>query len=467
MLAGIVTGVVGKAVLGQQPDGREILAGVRKRWFGLLIVSVLAEVLPWTPFLLILVGVLLTAVSTALGVTIAVVGGLAALVIGPLLWGRLAVAVPIFVLERLGPAASVARSWRLVHGAFWRTFGFAGAGVDHRVGRRQRAVATAHRRRVRLRDPRQAAVDPRAGDGRDSQRDRVDAHSAARRRIVDVDLHGPSNARRGPRHPTHPGRPGSRLRRGAAAVTALTWIVAGSPPDPVTRDGAAAAARSEVAKRAYHRGDPSLVDRALIWVFKRVLKALGASARHAPGHAIGFVLVAVVLAALIVLVFVRVGVLRRSPRVDDAIFGIEQTTADDHRRRAEQFAAQGEWAEAIRERLRAVAREFEQRGVLDPRPGRTAAELSREAGAQLPALAADLRAATATFDAVWYGGRTATAADEAQLRALDVRVAGSHRALVVRMTAIDDDRHAAASGRIVAAAASIRRSASVRDAIGC
>jgi hypothetical protein len=213
-------------------------------------------------------------------------------------------------------------------------------------------------------------------------------------------------------------------------VTALTWIAAGSPPDPVTRGGAAAAARSEVAKRAYHRGDPSLVDRALLWIVKRLLKALGASASHAPGHAIGLLLALAVVAALIVLVVARVGMLRRSARLDDAIFGVEQTTADDHRRRAEQWADQGEWAEAIRERLRAVARELEQRGVLDPRPGRTAAELSREAGGRLPALAADLRDATATFDAVWYGGRTATASDEARLRALDGRVAGSHRGLV-------------------------------------
>ena len=213
-------------------------------------------------------------------------------------------------------------------------------------------------------------------------------------------------------------------------MTLLTWIAAGRPPDPVTRDGAAAAARSEVSKRAYHRNDPSLVDRALVWILKRILKALDASARHAPGHAIGLLLLAAVVVAVVVLILVRVGTVRRSPRVNDAIFGVEQTSADDHRRRAEQFASHGQWAEAVRERLRAVARELEQRGVLDPRPGRTAAELSREAGVQLPALAGDLRAATETFDAVWYGGRTAGAADEARLRALDERIAGSHRGLV-------------------------------------
>lgn len=123
VLAGVVTGVVGKAVIGQRADGREIITAVRQRWFGLLVVSVLAEILPYTPFVLIIIGIVLASVSTGLGIFIGVIGGLAGLVLGPLLWGRLAVAVPIFILERRGPGASIARSWRLVKGAFWRTWG--------------------------------------------------------------------------------------------------------------------------------------------------------------------------------------------------------------------------------------------------------------------------------------------------------------------------------------------------------
>jgi hypothetical protein len=123
LLAGIVTGVVGKAVIGQRADGREILASVGKRWLGLLAVSVLSEIIPLAPVLLVVVGILLAAVSVGLGVLVGVVGGISALVLCPLLWGRLAAAVPIFVLERRGPVASIARSWRLVRGAFWRVFG--------------------------------------------------------------------------------------------------------------------------------------------------------------------------------------------------------------------------------------------------------------------------------------------------------------------------------------------------------
>jgi len=209
------------------------------------------------------------------------------------------------------------------------------------------------------------------------------------------------------------------------------WLAATGPPDPVTRGGAQAAARAELAKRAYHRGDPSLIDKGLEWLLKKLAKLLDAGARHAPGHALGLFLIVVILAAVVAVTVVRVGALKRLPTgADQAIFGSGETTADDHRRAAQLYAADGLWAEAIRERLRAIARELEHRGVVDPRPGRTADELSRDAGAQLPALAEELHTATSIFDEVWYGGRTASAADEELLRRLDSRVAGSHRGLV-------------------------------------
>jgi hypothetical protein len=214
-------------------------------------------------------------------------------------------------------------------------------------------------------------------------------------------------------------------------VQLVTWIAAGGASDPVTRDGAQTAARDEVAKRAYHRHDPSLATRALRWLWNKLGHLLEAGTRHSPGHAVGALLVMAIVAAVIVLILARVGALRRTPRADEAIFGTAETTADDHRKLARQFAASARWAEAIREHLRAIARELEQRGVLDPRPGRTAAELCREASRELPALARDLSTATSTFESVWYGGRTATADDERLLRDLDNAVAGSRRRLAV------------------------------------
>ena len=216
----------------------------------------------------------------------------------------------------------------------------------------------------------------------------------------------------------------------AMAVTpALTPLLRAASPPPVTRDGAAAAARDELSKRAYHRNDPSLVQRALQWLLKKAAKALDAAANHAPGHGLGLLLLVVLLLLLVAVVGTRIGKLRRTPHASGPLFGDEVLDASDHRQRAEQFAAAQQWAQAVREWLRAITRELEQRGVLDPRPGRTADELRDEVSAQLPGVADDLRRATSTFDAVWYGGRPAGPDDAQLLRSLDRRLAGSHRDL--------------------------------------
>jgi hypothetical protein len=213
-------------------------------------------------------------------------------------------------------------------------------------------------------------------------------------------------------------------------VNLSTWLAADGPSDPVTRGGAQSTAQSELAKHAYHRNDPSLAARAWRWLLKEVSKLLDKSAQHAPGHAVGLLLLVAIVAAVVILITVRIGIVRRTPHGDEAIFGSAESQADDHRRLAKQLAADGRLADAIREWVRAIARELEQRGVLGPLPGRTAAELCREASAEFPALADDLRRATSTFDAVWYGGRTATADDEQLLRSLDSRIAGSRRGLL-------------------------------------
>jgi len=109
LLAGFVTVVVGKAILGRIPDGRESLRETAKRWWPLLWVSITAGGLPFAPFAAMLV--------------IGPLGIIPALAIGVYLWGKLALTVPAFMLERRGVGASVARSWRLTQGAFWRTWG--------------------------------------------------------------------------------------------------------------------------------------------------------------------------------------------------------------------------------------------------------------------------------------------------------------------------------------------------------
>ena len=95
---------------------------------------------------------------------------------------------------------------------------------------------------------------------------------------------------------------------------------------------------------------------------------------------------------LVAVVLTRVGPLARSRRPAAVFAGSAVLTADEHRAQAQAAAEQGRWAEAVRERLRAVVRELEARGALDPRPGRTAGEVARDGGAAVPDVAADLPA---------------------------------------------------------------------------
>jgi len=213
----------------------------------------------------------------------------------------------------------------------------------------------------------------------------------------------------------------------------LLFVASGSPP-PITRDGAQQAAQNELSKRAYHAHDPSTLQRAFDWIVRKLNDAIEAAARHSPGNGIGLLIIVVVFAAAIAFVTIRVGRVRRTAKAAQPILGTTVEAPADHRRRAAAFAAEQLWAQAVREWFRAVVRELEERDVIDARPGRTASELCAETSKSLPLLADELRRAAGAFDAIWYGGRAATAADEEFLRTLDRRVAGSHRSLTTVST---------------------------------
>src|SRR5690606_30430874 len=76
-------------------------------------------------------------------------------------------------------------------------------------------------------------------------------------------------------------------------------------------------------------------------------------------------------------------------------------------------------------RLRAVARDLEERAILDPMPGRTAAELAADAGRELPGLADELAAGARLFEDVTYGEMPGSAEGYARLVRLDEQVAAA------------------------------------------
>jgi hypothetical protein len=207
-----------------------------------------------------------------------------------------------------------------------------------------------------------------------------------------------------------------------------------APAPPLDRDQARELARRELGKQIYHRDEPSFFDR----VMRKISDWLSRLFEHAPGDRTGsgwgwtaLVVLVVLLVLVAAAVWWRVGTVRRNAAERESLLGDAHTTAEDHRTTAERHAAAGEWPEAIRERLRAIARDLEERVIVEPRPGRTADELAAEAGAALPDHAEELAAGVRIFDDVWYGGRQGDADGYRRLTELDQRLRAARPAPLV------------------------------------
>ncbi len=188
-------------------------------------------------------------------------------------------------------------------------------------------------------------------------------------------------------------------------------------PVDISREDAQRLARLELAKPEYTRQEDSLVARILSWIGERVQDALNAAGDVSPLAWFGLLGIVLLVALAAVAVRRRTGALTRS--ASEALFEGRERSAADHRRESERLADAGAYAEAVRERLRAIVRDLQERGIVDDLPGRTADEIAREAGAALPSAAADLRSAARVFDDIWYGGRTADRAAYDRLVAVE------------------------------------------------
>lgn len=203
-------------------------------------------------------------------------------------------------------------------------------------------------------------------------------------------------------------------------MTPLALLLGG--PGDITRSGARDEARRELSKAIYHVADPSPVQRFMHWLFDKIGKFLDGAVRVAPGGLPSLVGVVVVVVAIVVALRLGLGPTKLRDALTDRRRGAAAKSAAEYRAEAETLAAQGKFKEAVRARFRAVIRELEERGVLDPRPGRTAGEIAREGGAAVRAIAGDLRTAAETFDAAWYGRREAEQADYAAVAGADNRI---------------------------------------------
>ncbi|MGW8381131.1 DUF4129 domain-containing protein [Streptomyces sp. ODS28] len=212
------------------------------------------------------------------------------------------------------------------------------------------------------------------------------------------------------------------------ALSALLSAAPGSAPGddvPVTtpRTPAREAAEHELSDPAYHQNDPSLLARILDWVVDRIDSLLSRAAEATPGGWIGITVLIALAVLLVVALRLRLGRLRQATGTGpDHLYPDGPRSAADHRAAAERHATEGQWNEALQERMRAIVRSLEERALLAPRPGRTADEAATEAGDALPDHAQHLRAAALAFDEVTYADRDADENRYARMRDLDTEL---------------------------------------------
>jgi hypothetical protein len=124
LLTGLITVVIGRGVLGHKITPGEAWRLVRPRLLALLgsvVLTVLCTLAPWVVVVVAAAGA--AAGSPGAGIAVAVFGGIAALCLTIWFVIMFRMAGPVVVLERLGPATALKRSWGLVRGSFWRVLG--------------------------------------------------------------------------------------------------------------------------------------------------------------------------------------------------------------------------------------------------------------------------------------------------------------------------------------------------------
>jgi hypothetical protein len=192
------------------------------------------------------------------------------------------------------------------------------------------------------------------------------------------------------------------------------------PAIDIDRDAAHEAAQRELAKPIYPKA--SLTERFSDWL-QDLLYRIAQEGSSVPG---GWFTITLLLIILAVAIVVAVRIARRTMRTnrggEHALFDSHELTAAQHRATAERYAAEGNWVAAIRHGLRAIARQLEEDGVLNPVPGRTATELAKDAGAVVPDLVGELRRTANTFNDVTYGERPGTEAGYRMIADLDNRL---------------------------------------------
>ena len=324
--------------------------------------------------------------QTAVGILVGVVGDVTATVFAVITFVRWSVAVPVVMLERVGPVASLRRSWRLVRRSSWRVLGILLAtalivGIANVLinvpfsvagGTSSFATPQAHLSVVGV------IVSAVGGIVATTVTAPLLAGVVVllytdlrmRREGMDIKLLASPAAGRAPGRGGH-GRSGSR-----PLVMAVS---------PVGREAAQRLARDELSRRAiYHQ--QSLSQSIGHWVLSVLGRLFAGASSVTPGGWWTLVALAALVVAAVALVAARLGPVARSARGGSPArdLGSRAMTARQLRDAAAASAAEGDYAAAIVARLRAIAAACEERGILIRNAGQTADELATQRARAFP-----------------------------------------------------------------------------------
>ncbi|HET7414304.1 MAG TPA: DUF4129 domain-containing protein [Arthrobacter sp.] len=177
-------------------------------------------------------------------------------------------------------------------------------------------------------------------------------------------------------------------------------------------------ATEELSKGVYQQAKPSLFDQ----IVQGIAEWLGSLFDDITGVEanLGWIIITVGVLLLIGLaIWLIKPRLNRRRQQQEMFDGGVLLTAEQHRAAGGEAAARGEFGQAALEQFRAIVRSAEERSVLDPQPGRTAAEVATQLESAFPGQRKPLQDAALGFNDVRYGGAAGSRAEFDRLLELD------------------------------------------------
>lgn len=174
--------------------------------------------------------------------------------------------------------------------------------------------------------------------------------------------------------------------------------------------------------------DRSWLQRAYDWVLDQLGRLLGEILDAGGGSALGWLAVAALgLAAVLLAVRLTRGVRRDPGLAASSVISAPVRPAADWRADAEAHEAAGRWREAVRCHWRHLVAALAETGVIDDVPGRTAGEYRSAVASALPGGLDPFARATDVFEHVWYGDAEAGPHEAAAVRDAAAQALGPGR----------------------------------------